>query len=58
MLDCKTQARNVDTNVPSNNATHEPSDGGLPLHTNVQLDIGGISCVIKKIVIWNTIKNI
>ena len=47
MLDCKKNASNVDTNVPSNIGRHEPSDGGVPIETDVHLGIGGISCVIK-----------
>ena len=48
MLDCKTQASNVDTNVPSNKSRHEPSDGGVPIDTDVKLGATGIWCVIKK----------
>ena len=39
---------NVDTNVPSS-GTHEPSDGGVPLATDVQLYTGDISCVITNL---------
>jgi len=43
VLDCKKKASNVHT-------THELTDGGVrDLETDVQLGIGGISCVIKKL---------
>ena len=43
MFDCKKKASNVDT-------THEPTNDGVPdLETDVQLDTGGISCVVKKL---------
>ena len=44
--------------MSSNNGTHEPNDGGVPLETNVQLGTRGISCVIKKNGVWIKIKNI
>jgi len=42
VLDCKNQESNVDT-------THEPSDSGVPIETNLLLGTRGISCVIKKL---------
>ena len=44
MFDCKKKIDSVNTNVPRNNGRHEPSDSGVQIETDVQLDSGGTSC--------------
>ena len=44
MLDCKKNADRINVDVPSNDGRHDPSDSGVKIETDVQLDSGGISC--------------
>lgn len=44
MIDCKKQEDSVNTDVPSNDRRHEPSDSGVKIETDVQLNSRGISC--------------